>query len=49
MPATPTGSGIGLTITRAIVAAHGGHIRAESYGIGRGARFVVTLPAAANH
>ncbi len=45
---TPTsgGSGIGLTITRAIVRAHGGHIHAESNGPGRGARFVVTLPAA---
>ncbi len=43
------GSGIGLTITRAIVQAHGGHIRAESHGAGRGARFVVTLPTAADH
>jgi two-component system, OmpR family, sensor histidine kinase BaeS len=40
------GSGIGLTITRAIVQAHGGRIHAESHGPGRGARFVVTLPAA---
>jgi signal transduction histidine kinase len=38
------GSGIGLTITRAIVQAHGGRIHAESHGPGRGARFVVTLP-----
>lgn len=39
------GSGIGLTIAKAIVEAHGGRIRAESEGPGRGARFVVTLPA----
>lgn len=38
------GSGIGLAIARAIVEAHGGAIRAESAGPGRGARFVVTLP-----
>ncbi|MBM4363848.1 MAG: hypothetical protein FJ104_14300 [Deltaproteobacteria bacterium] len=40
------GSGIGLTIARAIVAAQGGRIRAESGGHGKGARFVVTLPPA---
>jgi two-component system, OmpR family, sensor histidine kinase BaeS len=40
------GSGIGLTIARAIVEAHGGTLRAESDGVGRGARFVVTLPIA---
>jgi signal transduction histidine kinase len=39
------GSGIGLTIARALVQAHGGAIRAESAGPGHGARFVVTLPA----
>jgi len=43
------GSGIGLTITRAIVQAHGGRIQAESQGLARGARFVVTLPAAADY
>ncbi|HUH15462.1 MAG TPA: ATP-binding protein [Gaiellaceae bacterium] len=38
------GSGIGLTIARAIVEAHDGRIRAESRGEGAGASFVVTLP-----
>jgi signal transduction histidine kinase len=40
------GSGIGLSITRAIVNAHGGRIHAESHGPGHGARFVVSLPVA---
>lgn len=39
------GSGIGLAIARALTEAHGGRIRAESAGIGKGASFVVTLPA----
>jgi len=37
------GAGLGLAISRAIVAAHGGTIRAEP-GRDRGARFVLTLP-----
>ena len=37
------GAGLGLAISRAIVTAHGGTIRAET-GRKRGARFVVTLP-----
>jgi signal transduction histidine kinase len=42
------GSGIGLTITRAIVDAHGGQVWAESAGQGRGARLVVRLPTGGN-
>ena len=41
------GSGIGLTITRALVEAHGGSISAASPGRGRGATFTVRLPALA--
>lgn len=40
------GSGIGLTIARSIVEAHGGHIWAESPGEGKGSTFFITLPAA---
>lgn len=40
------GSGIGLTITRALVEAHDGRISAESSGPGTGATFQITLPVA---
>lgn len=39
------GSGIGLAITKALVEAHHGRVRAHSAGPGTGSRFVVTLPA----
>ncbi len=39
------GLGLGLTIARAIIAAHGGKISAHSAGVGQGATFVVELPA----
>ena len=40
------GSGLGLTIYRGLVEAHGGRIRAESGGEGRGARFTFSVPVA---
>ena len=39
------GTGLGLAICRGLVEAHGGRIRAESGGIGQGARFTFTIPA----
>ncbi|MFZ0161544.1 MAG: HAMP domain-containing sensor histidine kinase [Kineosporiaceae bacterium] len=41
-----SGSGLGLTIARAIAEAHGGSLTAHSDGPGRGASFTLTLPAA---
>ena len=40
------GSGLGLSICKGIVEAHGGRIEAESDGLGRGARFTFTIPVA---
>jgi CheY-like chemotaxis protein/two-component sensor histidine kinase len=40
----PGGLGVGLTLVRLIVERHGGTVRAESEGLGQGARFMVTLP-----
>ena len=37
-------TGLGLAICQGIVEAHGGRIRAESDGVGLGARFIFTLP-----
>jgi signal transduction histidine kinase len=38
------GLGLGLSIVRHLVELHGGNVRAESAGIGKGATFTVTLP-----
>lgn len=38
------GLGLGLYIVRNVVRSHGGSVRAESEGEGRGSRFIVTLP-----
>lgn len=38
------GSGIGLTIAKYLVEAHGGEIRVESEGVGKGSAFSFTLP-----
>ena len=41
-----SGTGLGLAICKGLVEAHGGRVRAESGGIGQGARFTFTLPVA---
>ncbi|SDP62811.1 Signal transduction histidine kinase [Pedococcus dokdonensis] len=43
------GSGIGLTISRAIIDAHGGTLVATSNGPGCGATFTATLPESGHH
>ena len=40
------GAGLGLTICRGLVEAHGGRIRVESGGVGQGTRFTFTVPVA---
>ena len=44
--ASGAGSGIGLTIAKAIIQAHHGHLLGRSEGPGTGARFEITLPIA---
>jgi signal transduction histidine kinase/DNA-binding response OmpR family regulator len=39
------GLGLGLSVVRHLVELHGGAVRAESQGLGKGATFVVLLPA----
>jgi signal transduction histidine kinase/ActR/RegA family two-component response regulator len=38
------GLGLGLSIAKTLVEKHGGSVHAESDGVGKGARFVVSLP-----
>jgi len=45
--ANDSGTGIGLTISRGIVRAHGGDVTAASEGLGTGATFTARLPLAA--
>ncbi len=40
------GLGLGLAIVRSLVTMHGGTVRAQSAGIGKGSEFIVELPAA---
>jgi signal transduction histidine kinase len=40
------GAGLGLSILRQIVMAHGGTVAVESDGLDRGSRFIVSLPSA---
>ncbi|HWQ60522.1 MAG TPA: HAMP domain-containing sensor histidine kinase [Candidatus Fimivivens sp.] len=39
-----SGTGLGLYVGRSFVTAHGGHMWAESEGIGKGSRFIIELP-----
>jgi two-component system, chemotaxis family, CheB/CheR fusion protein len=38
------GIGLGLSLVKGLIVQHGGSVRAESEGVGRGSRFVVELP-----
>jgi CheY-like chemotaxis protein len=46
-PETLSGLGIGPALVKDLATRHGGSIRAESDGLGKGAEFVLTLPIAA--
>ncbi len=42
----PGGTGLGLTVCRGIVEAHGGRVRVDDHGPGLGWRYVFTIPTA---
>ena len=44
-PTRDHGAGLGLAICKGLVEAHGGRIRAESEGVGKGTRVTFTIPA----
>jgi signal transduction histidine kinase len=46
-PASRSGLGVGLTISKQLIELHGGSISARSEGIGRGSEFIVRLPVRA--
>ena len=46
-PGAQSGLGIGLALVKDLAVKHGGSVRAESAGLGRGAEFILTLPLAA--
>jgi signal transduction histidine kinase len=46
MTRTKGGMGIGLSLARAMVEAHGGRIFATSPGLNQGSTFTITLPLA---
>jgi len=43
------GSGLGLSICKSIAKSHGGKIRAESKGLGKGSKFIFTIPLKDHH
>ncbi len=43
------GLGLGLAIVKQLVELHGGRVRAQSAGLGKGATFIVTLPVTVVH
>ena len=44
LPTAAKGTGLGLAIVRSVITKHGGSVRAESRGLGKGSTFIVQLP-----